>query len=86
MSRKEAVAFAEFTRNQGMIYLEAIDDWLEQRRVNRKTTPGRKARGASVAAGVHLFAYMDDYGSLTSNASIVRVGKKVTVPERTART
>lgn len=62
MSKKEAAAFAEFTRNQGMAYLEAVDDWLEQRRVKVKT-PIR--RNTSVAAGVHLFAYMDDYGSRT---------------------
>ena len=35
MSREEAKAFAEFTRNQGMAYLEAVDDWLEQRRVKK---------------------------------------------------
>lgn len=62
MSKKEAAAFAEFTRNQGMAYLEAVDDWLEQRRVKGKAPI---SRSTSVAAGVHLFAYMDDYGSRT---------------------
>jgi hypothetical protein len=60
MSKKEAMAFAEFTRNQGMAYLEAVDDWLEQRRVKRKGFSAGKVRGSGVAAGVHLFAYMDD--------------------------
>jgi hypothetical protein len=62
MSKKEAKAFADFTRNQGMAYLEAVDDWLEQRRVKGKAPLSRKT---SVAAGVHLFAYMDDYASPT---------------------
>lgn len=63
MSRKEALAFADFTRNQGMAYLESVDDWLEQRRVKARSLPGRRNKKASVAAGVHLFAYIDDYGS-----------------------
>jgi hypothetical protein len=70
MSKKEALAFAEFTRNQGMAYLEAVDDWLEQRRVKRRGASAGKARGSSVAAGVHLFAYMDDHAEPTSKQSM----------------
>jgi hypothetical protein len=66
MSKDEAESFAEFTRNQGMAYLEAVDDWLEQRRIIRKAPSVRRRKGASVAAGVHLFAYIDDYGSAMS--------------------
>lgn len=66
MNRKEAVAFADFTRNQGMAYLEAVDDWLEQRRVKRKLPANKSTRTSSVAAGVHLFAYIDDYGARLS--------------------
>lgn len=63
MSRKEALAFAEFTRNQGMAYLESVDDWLEQRRIKSRSSLSRRSKSESVAAGVHLFAYIDDYGS-----------------------
>jgi hypothetical protein len=63
LSRAELRAFADFTRSQGMAYLEAVDDWLEQRRVRRQ----KKARGIrapGVTAGVHLVAYLgDDSGS-----------------------
>lgn len=76
MSRKEAVAFAEFTRNQGMVYLEAVDDWLEQRRIRSKASNGRRHGKSSVAAGVHLFAYMDDLVSPTSGRAF-RNGRKM---------
>lgn len=75
MNKKEAAAFAEFTRNQGMAYLEAVDDWLEQRRLRRKAGVGRKSlKAASIAAGVHLFAYMGDYGSPNAWGSSIRGG------------
>jgi hypothetical protein len=75
LSDKEADAFAEFTRNQGMAYLEAVDDWLEQRRIRKRATFGRKSKGASVAAGVHLFAYMGDYGPSKSARTRSRTGR-----------
>lgn len=51
--------FAEFTRIQGMAYLESVDDWLQQRRAGRGSSgKGRKASG--VAASVHLVAYLGD--------------------------
>jgi hypothetical protein len=57
LSRSEAKAFAEFTHRQGLAYLQAVDDWLETRRVSSGT---KKSRGKSkhVGAGVHLYAYM----------------------------
>jgi len=72
MSRKEAMAFAEFTRNQGMAYLESVDDWLEQRRIRSSSAPSRRGKNASVAAGVHLFAYIDDYGSTMTRGRTAR--------------
>lgn len=59
--------FAEFTRKQGIAYLQAVDDWLETRRIASK--PGGKSRRRrSIGAGVHLYAYMgndsDDLVSL----------------------
>lgn len=67
LSRSEAKAFAEFTHRQGLAYLQAVDDWLETRRVS---TGAKKPKGKSkhVGAGVHLYAYMgndsDDISSL----------------------
>lgn len=55
----DKAAFAEFTRTQGIAYLESIDDWLAQRQMlNPKNTGRTKARG--VAAGVYLFAYLGE--------------------------
>lgn len=82
MSKKEAVAFADFTRTQGMAYLEAVDDWLEQRRVKRKAASGGRLKGTSVAAGVHLFAYMDDYGATISRSSSRRIGGRAAIASR----
>jgi hypothetical protein len=55
----ERKAFAEFTRIQGMAYLEAVDNWLEQRRV-RRMAPASRRTVAGIAASVHLFAYLGD--------------------------
>jgi hypothetical protein len=55
----EREAFAEFTRLQGVAYLESVDNWLERRRL-RRTVPRERRKGKSVAASVHLFAYLGD--------------------------
>src|SRR6478735_7503606 len=63
LSKSEAIAFAEFTRNQGMAYLEAVDDWLERRRTRRLPKNRRESEGDGIAAGVHTFAYLGDSGA-----------------------
>jgi|SRR6478609_3415313 len=63
LSKSEAIAFAEFTRNQGMAYLEAVDDWLERRRTRRLPKHRRESEGDGIAAGVHTFAYLGDSGA-----------------------
>jgi hypothetical protein len=55
----EREAFAEFTRLQGMAYLESVDSWLEQRRV-RRIDSGVRRNAKGIAASVHLFAYLGD--------------------------
>ncbi len=55
----ERKAFAEFTRAQGMAYLESVDNWLEQRRVRRRV-PSLRSNAKGVSASVHLFAYLGD--------------------------
>lgn len=59
LDAREAKAFAEFTQKQGLAYLQAVDDWLETRRVARATGK-RRSRKGSMGAGVHLFAYIGD--------------------------
>ena len=80
MSRREAEAFAEFTRNQGMVYLEAVDDWLEQRRIKDRRHSARLPKGESVAAGVHLFAYVDDAESPSSAMPSVANKRRSRIP------
>jgi hypothetical protein len=60
LSKAETKAFAEFTRTQGMAYLESVDDWLEQRRVRRRSPKNKVEDGVGVTAGVHLVAYLGD--------------------------
>jgi hypothetical protein len=59
LNRAESAAFATFTRDQGMAYLESVDNWLEQRRVGRLQSEA-DLRETGIAASVHLFAYLDD--------------------------
>jgi hypothetical protein len=59
LDAEEAKAFAEFTRSQGMTYLESVDNWLEKRRI-RRTKPLIRSQKSGVAASVHLFAYLGD--------------------------
>lgn len=59
LDAREAKAFADFTRRQGLAYLQSVDDWLETRRLSGKATT-RTQRSAATGAGVHLFAYIGD--------------------------
>jgi hypothetical protein len=67
-------AFAEFTRVQGMAYLESVDDWLQQRRA-RRTVSSRRSRKAGVAASVHLVAYLGDEPTSAANVPSTRSPK-----------
>jgi hypothetical protein len=55
----EREAFAEFARQQGMAYLESVDNWLERRRLRRTAAQVRQSK-KEVSASVHLFAYLGD--------------------------
>jgi len=77
LSRAEASAFAEFTRAQGMAYLEAVDDWLERRRARRMPKVRQHQEGQGIAAGVHLFAYLGDRDAPRSAAAPWRVDSTV---------
>jgi hypothetical protein len=87
LSPTDRKSFAEFTRAQGMAYLQAVDDWMEQRRVGR-------ARGASrpqkrgIVAGVQVVAYLGD-GHEKSSGPILGVGhrkKRASVGRRSSVT
>lgn len=58
LSRREARAFAVFSRQQGQAYLDSIEDWLEIRQI--RNANGSVKRGGGVSAGVHVFAYLAD--------------------------
>jgi hypothetical protein len=81
LSSTEAEAFAEFTRSQGMAYLEAVDDWLERRRARRLPKARQRQEGDGIAAGVHLFAYLGDKGDVPSQS---RVWQEEAPPESAA--
>lgn len=59
LSPEEGRLFAEFSRAQGQVYLDTIDDWLEQRRV-RRTGSGRRRTCDGVPAGVHVITYLGE--------------------------
>jgi hypothetical protein len=59
LDAREAKAFADFTRRQGLAYLQSVDDWLETRRMNGRAKT-RTQRSGTTGAGVHLFAYIGD--------------------------
>jgi hypothetical protein len=55
----DSKAFAEFTSTQGLSYLQAVDDWMEQRRLHRVRTP-KPSKGRGLVAGVQIVAYLGD--------------------------
>lgn len=52
-------SFAQFTRAQGVAYLQAVDDWMEQRRVGRARGAVRSGK-RGIVAGVQIVAYLGD--------------------------
>jgi hypothetical protein len=77
-------AFAEFTRSQGMAYLESVDDWLQQRR-SRRASPKGRSRKAGVAASVHLVAYLGDEPGQVSPPLPAPAARRATAVSREAR-
>lgn len=49
--------FAEFARDQGLAYLNTLDDWLEHRRVPKRRGSARSPK-SGVPAGVHLITFL----------------------------
>jgi len=60
LNRSDADEFREFTKRQGLSYLQAVDDWLEQRRANRKPSGASRDKPSGVVAGVQIVAYLGD--------------------------
>lgn len=68
-------AFADFTREQGMAYLQAVDDWMEQRRLGRSQRPvGASRRG--LVAGVQVVAYLGDGVDLVGASTRISGAKR----------
>ncbi len=81
----ERKAFSEFTRSRGMAYLEAIDDWLEQRRVSRASpSVSKRKTSKGIAAGVYLFAYLGDDEGIDSMHAPVLISSKPRVKNEVA--
>lgn len=80
-------SFAEFTRAQGMAYLQAVDDWMEQRRVGRARGSVR-AQKQGIVAGVQVVAYLGDGLELASKPVMEsgRPRRRITVRRRGAAT
>lgn len=85
LNRADAREFAEFSRSQGMAYLEAVDDWLEQRRARRSITYG-KSKNKGITAGVHLVAYLGDgidaSEAKASGAPVPKSKRKARIPAK----
>lgn len=56
LSKKDLLAFQEFSQSHGTLFLAGVDDWLESRRL--RGSARRKKSG--IAAGIHVFAYVDE--------------------------
>lgn len=59
LNPSDCKSFAEFTRSQGLSYLQAVDDWMEQRRISR-TSAIKPKDGTGIVAGVQIVAYLGD--------------------------
>lgn len=90
LNRADRREFADFTRSQGMAYLEAVDDWLEQRRA-RRVYSSRRARAEGVSAGVHLVAYLGDnpsgpaVGTKRASMAKIRLGARTQIQNASSK-
>jgi len=55
LPKKEVNAFKTFTQAQGRTFLRTVNDWLESRRVHRRS---RRITTPTVRAGIHTYAYV----------------------------
>jgi len=78
----EAQAFSDFSRQQGAACLEAIEDWLEARRKGKSRVAGNK-KGASISAGMHVFAYLEE--PTAARRSIREAKRRAATSSRAAR-
>lgn len=71
---KEAQAFADFSRKQGQVLLDILDDWLEQHRVVGKL--GNLKRQQGISAGIHLITFVADEDRLGAASKIRKSRRK----------
>lgn len=74
LSPREFAAFREFSQRHGSSFLASVDDWLEARRAKF----GGKDRKSGVAAGIHVFGYIDQ-------ASVPSISIRTKRPRRAKR-
>jgi hypothetical protein len=82
LTKSEANAFAQFSRQQGQACLDAIEDWMETRQL--KPTSGRVAANVGINAGVHIFAYLGG-PAVARRKAVPRGVAKRSTPAREAR-
>jgi hypothetical protein len=85
LSKAETKAFADFTRTQGMAYLESVDDWLEQRRVRRRKLKSHAKERNGITAGVHLVAYLGDSAASRQVPKVGSRAKRLSISAPEAR-
>lgn len=69
LNADEVRSFCEFTKSQGHAYLQLVDDWMEQRRLQKR--PRRRPETKkSVLAGIHLIAYLGKGGQKRAPRSV----------------
>src|SRR5690606_28332363 len=80
LNPKEAQAFADFSRKQGQVLLDILDDWLEQRRIAGRADSRRKKQG--ISAGIHLITFVGDEArpTVVSKVKESRRKKRVAPP------
>ncbi len=75
-----AQPFAEFARRQGQVLLDTLDDWLEQRCVNRSRRAKTTDSQVGIPAGMHLITFLGDGG----DAPVERRRRVAKRPKRSA--
>ena len=84
LSPEEGRRFAEFSRAQGQVYLDTIDDWLEQRRV-QKLDPRRRRAARGVPAGVHVITYLGEQSVGSASADKAQGACRVPSPKKATK-
>ncbi len=64
LPEKDLHAFCEFSQKHGTAFLSGVDDWLETRRQKSRSA----VNSPGLAAGIHVFAYVEEKSAATGSA------------------